>query len=110
MAHIITHYNTCGINQDTAPWTSVNKHRMAQTARMAHLVIMYNTLIIICTLSPAIIGGAQCLLSSNMPVEEPFAVMHACCSYIKGYGTSQLCGSIGMHVSTRTLLYESHSH
>ena len=28
-------------------------------------------------------------------------------SEIKGYGTSQLCGSIGMHLSTQTLLNES---
>ena len=46
--------------------------------------------VIICTLSPAINGGAQCLLSSNMPVEEPFAVIHACCSFISN-SANTLC-------------------
>ena len=52
---------------------------------------------IICTLSPAINGGAQCLLSSNMPVEEPFAVMHAHCSCIK-LGRTQCSANISDHV------------
>ena len=47
--------------------------------------------VIICTLNPAINGGAQCLLSSNMPVEEPFAVMHARCINLGGLSTVLTC-------------------